>query len=451
MTRNREKVVLAYSGGLDTTVCIRHLMERYGLEVVALLIDVGQGADLRSAARRARACGAADVVVIDVRDRFVREFVFPSLKANAAYQGRYLLSAALSRPLIAALLVEQAHRTGAASVAHGCTGKGNDQVRFDVAIHALDPGLRILAPIRELALSRDASVEYARQHGIEVEEKGRNPFSIDANLWGRSIECGVLEDPWQEPPEEAFFMTSPAATAPGQPGLVEIGFEQGVPVALDGRALGPVPLIQQLNELGGAHGVGRIDQIEDRVVGIKSREVYEAPGAHLLHLAHRDLEDLTLTGELLRFKHAVDTRYADLVYGGRWYSPLRRALDAFIDETQTAVTGKVRLKLYHGSARVVGRESRHALYVRNLATYERGDSFHQEAAEGFIELYGLDLVTLARNAAAPGAAGAAADAKPAAAAGGGPATGDRGGLATPATGTEPAHAERAAAGSERQP
>jgi argininosuccinate synthase len=410
---SKEKVILAYSGGLDTSVCVRHLIDRYGLEVVALVADVGQGADLRAAAAKARATGAAEVVTLDVRERFVREFAWPALRANAAYQGKYLLSAALSRPLIASLLVEEAHRQGARAVAHGCTGKGNDQVRFDLTIRALDPDLKILAPIRELALMRDASLDYARAHGIEFEGKGRNPFSIDANLWGRSIECGVLEDPWQEPPEEAFFMTSSPAAAPEEPACAEIEFQEGVPVAVNGRRLDPVSLVCQLNEVGGSHGVGRVDHIEDRLVGIKSREVYEAPGAHLLHLAHRELENLTLTAEVLRFKQSVDARYAELAYGGRWFSPLRQALDAFIADTQKTVSGKVRIKLYRGQAAVVGRSSEHALYVRELATYEGHDAFNQAAAEGFIELYGLDLVTLARQARTRKTAGSAATAAPA--------------------------------------
>jgi argininosuccinate synthase len=413
--QHKPKVILAYSGGLDTTVCIRYLSERYGMEVAALLVDVGQGADLRSAAARARASGVTEVVTVDARERFVTEYAWPCLRANAAYQGKYLLSAALSRPLIASLLVEQAHRSGAQAVAHGCTGKGNDQVRFDLTVRALDPALRIIAPIRELALSRDASLEYARTHGIPVEGKGRNPFSIDANLWGRSIECGVLEDPWQEPPEEAFSMTSAPAEAPDRPATIDIEFRHGLPVALDGRRLGPVNLVQQLNEIGGAHGVGRVDHIEDRLVGIKSREVYEAPAAHLLHLAHRDLESLTLTAETLRFKRDVDARYAELVYGGRWLAPLRSALDAFVEETQKSVNGYARLKLYRGSVAVVGRQSDQALYERALATYEGKDAFNQAAAEGFIELYGLDLVTLARRARRAAAAPAAhADAEPAA-------------------------------------
>ena len=392
----KTKVVLAYSGGLDTTVCIRHLMENYQRDVVALLVDVGQGADLRAAAVRARSVGASEVITVDARERFLCEYAWPALRANAAYQDRYLLSAGLSRPLIAALLVETAHDSGADAVAHGCTGKGNDQVRFDLTIRALDPQLKILAPIRELALPRDASVDYAREHGIEFESKTRNPYSIDANLWGRSIECGILEDPWQEPPEEAFLMTSAPAAAPDDAAIVDVNFERGIPTCVNGHRLDPVSLVRVLNEVGGSHGIGRLDHIEDRLVGIKSREVYEAPGAHLLHLAHRDLENLTLTADLLRFKKTVDARYAELIYNGRWQSPLRYALDAFVEETQKTVTGRVRLKLFHGQAAVTGRESENALYVRDLATYEGTDSFNQAAAEGFIEIFGLDLVTLAR-------------------------------------------------------
>ena len=399
----KSKVVLAYSGGLDTTVCIRHLIESYQRDVVALLVDVGQGVDLRAAAGRARKGGASEVLTVDARERFLCEYAWPALRANAAYQDRYLLSAGLSRPHIAALLVETAHDCGADAVAHGCTGKGNDQVRFDLTIRALDPQLKILAPIRELALPRDAAVDYARKHGIEFETETRTPYSIDANLWGRSIECGILEDPWQEPPEEVFLMTSAPTAAPDDPAIVDVDFERGIPTCVNGRRLDPVSLVRVLNEIGGSHGVGRLDHIEDRLVGIKSREVYEAPGAHLLHLAHRDLENLTLTADLLRFKKTVDTRFAELIYNGRWQSPLRYALDAFVEETQKTVTGRVRLKLFHGQASVIGRHSENALYVRDLVTYEGTDSFNQAAAEGFIEIFGLDLVTRARVQQAHGA------------------------------------------------
>lgn len=408
----RSKVVLAYSGGLDTTVCIRHLIESYQRDVVALLVDVGQGVDLRAAAGRARKAGASEALTVDARERFLCEYAWPALRANAAYQDRYLLSAGLSRPLIAALLVKTAHDCGADAVAHGCTGKGNDQVRFDLTIRALDPQLKILAPIRELALPRDASVDYAREHGIEFKTDTRSPYSIDANLWGRSIECGILEDPWQEPPEEAFLMTSAPAAAPDEPAIIEIHFERGIPTCVNGRRLDPVSLVRVLNEIGGSHGIGRVDHIEDRLIGIKSREVYEAPGAHLLHLAHRDLENLTLTADLLRFKKTVDARYGELIYNGRWQSPLRYALDAFVEETQKTVTGRVRLKLFRGHAAVTGRESENALYVYDLATYEGTDSFNQAAAEGFIEIFGLDLVTQARVQQAHGAPSSKASSAP---------------------------------------
>jgi argininosuccinate synthase len=406
MARNG-KVVLAYSGGLDTTVCIRHLIEHYQRDVVALLVDVGQGVDLPAAARRARTCGARDVITLDARERFVREYVWAALRANAAYQDSYLLSAALSRPLIATLLIEVAKRSGADAVAHGCTGKGNDQVRFDLALRALDPHLKILAPIRELALSRDAAIDYAREHGIEIGPAPRSPYSIDANIWGRSIECGILEDPWREPPEEVFLMTSAPSEAPEEPAIIDVDFEDGIPTCVNDRRLDPVSLVHVLNEVGGSHGIGRIDHMEDRLVGIKSREVYEAPGAHLLHLAHRDLERMTLTADLLRFKRIVDVQYAELIYNGRWQSPLRSALDAFVAESQKTVSGRVRLKLYRGHASVIGRRSEGALYVRDLATYESADAFNQAAAEGFIELFGLDLVTLARVRNACGGAEAA--------------------------------------------
>jgi len=395
------RVVLAYSGGLDTSVCIPWLRERYGCEVVALHVNVGKEAPLDQLRRRARLAGASQFIAMDVRERFAREFIWPALQANAAYQGQYPLSAALSRPLMAAVLAETAARVGADAVAHGCTGKGNDQVRFDVSVAALAPGLKVLAPVRDWPLSREEELEFARRRGIDVPLTASSPYSIDANIWGRSIECGPLEDPWCEPPEDAFTMTTAPEGAPPEPGLVDIDFQAGVPVRLNGTTLGPHCLLDRLNRLAGAHGVGRLDMIEDRLVGIKSREVYEAPGAVALLTAHREMECLTLPREVLAFKPAVEHKLAELIYTGLWFSPLRAALSAFVSETQRAVTGRVRLKLYRGSCRVIGRRSPLALYDRGLATYAPGDEFDHTASAGFIHLWGLSTrVAAARDARA---------------------------------------------------
>ncbi|HEY8415606.1 MAG TPA: argininosuccinate synthase [Thermaerobacter sp.] len=384
-----EKIVLAYSGGLDTSVAIPWLKENYGYDVIALSADVGEGKDLEFIRKKALLAGAVESVVVDARERFAREFVLPALQANALYEGRYPLSSALSRPLIAQLLVETARQYGATAVAHGCTGKGNDQVRFDVSVAALAPDLKVVAPVREWAWSREEEIAYARQHGIPVPVTEENPFSIDANLWGRSCEAGVLEDPWAEPPEEAYAMTVPPERAPAEPEYVTIGFEAGVPVTLNGEPLGLVELIERLNEIAGRHGVGRIDLIEDRLVGIKSREVYEAPAAVVLIEAHRALEALCLPREVLHFKPVVEQQVAQVIYNGLWFSPFKRALDAFIRETQQAVTGEVRVKLYRGTATVVGRRSPYSLYSHELATYSPGDRFDHKAAVGFIHLWGL--------------------------------------------------------------
>ena len=385
----KRKVVLAYSGGLDTSVAIRWLQERYGMDVVAVAADVGEGRDLDAVREKALKVGAVSCHVVDARETFAREFVLPALKANALYEGAYPLSAALSRPLIARILVEVAAAEGATAVAHGCTGKGNDQVRFDVSIAALDPGLEVIAPVREWPMSREEEIEYARERGIPVPVGKENPFSIDQNLWGRSIECGVLEDPWQEPPEEAYLWTRSAAEAPDEPRYVEVGFEKGVPTSLDGRRMGLVQLISRLNSVAGVHGVGRIDMVENRLIGIKSREVYECPAAVALITAHRDLERLTLPREVAHFKPLVEQRYAELVYFGLWYSPLKRALDVFVDATQETVTGAVRLKLHKGTCVAVGRKSPVSLYDYELATYDREDAFDHQAAVGFIKLWGL--------------------------------------------------------------
>jgi len=391
-----KKVVLAYSGGLDTSVAIKWLEDKYGYHVVAVTADVGQGAELDRIRERAMQVGAVSAYAIDAREEFLREFAFPALRANAIYEGKYPLASALSRPLITKLLVDIAEREGADAIAHGCTGKGNDQVRFDVSAAALAPHLKVIAPVREWPMSREEEMEYAAERGIPVPTAKKSPYSIDSNLWGRSIECGVLEDPWQEPPEDIYLMTKSVNQCPSQPTYVEIGFEQGIPVALDGRVMDPVALVSELNQLAGEQGVGRIDHVENRLVGIKSREIYEAPGAMTLLAAHKDLEDLTLPRELAHYKRGLEEKYAELLYFGLWYSPLREALDAFINKTQENVTGTVRVKLERGKATVVGRKSPYSLYDFALATYDKDDAYNHAAAVGFIEIWGLPTRIAAR-------------------------------------------------------
>ncbi len=384
-----QRVVLAYSGGLDTSVAIPWLKEERGLEVVALTVDVGQPVDLDQVRRKAEAAGAYRAVVVDARAEFAADYLVPALRANAVYEGVYPLSTALARPVIGRHLVEVARREGAEFVAHGCTGKGNDQVRFDLAIAGLAPELRVIAPAREWNMTREQEVEYARARGLPVPAGRASPYSTDENLWGRSVECGVLEDPSIEPPEEAFGWTTAPPAAPETPSRVRVGFERGRPTSLDGTPLAPVDLIGQLNRLAGAAGVGRIDHLESRVVGIKSREVYECPAATVLIEAHRALEALVLPRDVLDFKRTVEQRYANLVYEGLWFSPLRTALDAFVSATQDRVTGEVAVQLFKGSAHVVGRRSPYSLYQPSLATYSTGDRFRQEMAEGFIYVWGL--------------------------------------------------------------
>ncbi len=396
MVKTARRVVLAYSGGLDTSVAIRWIQERYSADVIAVAVDVGANKDLDFIRKKALAIGAVRSHVVDARREFLENYAFSSLKANGLYEGRYPLSAALSRPLIAKILVDTASEEGADAVAHGCTGKGNDQVRFDVSISALAPDLTVIAPVREWPMSREEEIRYAAERGIPVPVTSASPYSIDENLWGRSVECGVLEDPWQEPPSDAFTWTSDPAACPDEPGFVEIGFEAGVPVSLDGARTSPVELVSGLNALCGVHGVGRIDQVENRLVGIKSREVYEAPAAVALIAAHRDLESLTLTRETYHMKQTIDQKYAEVAYFGLWYSPLREALDAFVEKTQETVTGTVRLKLFKGSLSVVGRKSPFSLYDYSLATYDRQDAFHHGASEGFIEIFGLPTTVAAR-------------------------------------------------------
>src|SRR5438270_314644 len=393
----RDKVILAYSGGLDTSVMVPWIKEKYGLDVVAFTVDLGQGEDIQRIRQKALRTGAVDAVAIDARNMFVDYFVFPALMAGALYEGKYPLATALGRPLIAKRMVDVAREHKAKAVAHGCTGKGNDQVRFDVTFQTLAPDLQIFAPVREWKMTRDEEIKFAHKHGIPVEATQESPYSIDQNLFGRSCEAGVLEDPWDEPPEGAFAWTTDPAKAPNEPEYIEIEFEQGRPVALDGEKLDGVPLIERLNKLGGKHGVGRIDHVENRLVGIKSRELYEAPAAVILHEAHRELETLCLSKQAARFKTLVAQEYADLIYNGLWFSGFHQDLFAFVASNQRYVSGVVRVKLFKGKATVVGRKSEHSLYSKKLATYETGDQFDHEAAQGFIRLWGLGQQTQARQ------------------------------------------------------
>jgi argininosuccinate synthase len=388
-----DKVVLAYSGGLDTSVAIKWLKEKYSLDVIALTVDVGNERDFSAIRNKAIKVGAIKALVIDVKKQFVNDYVFPALQADAVYEGQYPLATALSRPLIAKLLVNIAVEEGASAVSHGCTGKGNDQVRFEVSVNALAPELKIIAPAREWGMTREETIAYAQRHNIPVPITVASPYSIDENLWGRSIECGVLEDPWNEPPEDAFAWSVSPADAPDKACYVEISFEKGLPTAIDGNNMDGVSLIQHLNELAGSHGVGRIDMVENRLVGIKSREIYEAPAAVVLVEAHRALESLTLSKVQLRFKQRVAQEYAELIYNGLWFTAQRHDLAAYVQSTQRFVTGTVRLKLFKGKCSVVGRKSPHSLYSFGLATYDKGDRFDQSAAAGFIHIWGLPVKT----------------------------------------------------------
>jgi argininosuccinate synthase len=397
----RPRVVLAYSGGLDTSVAIRWLNENKGVDVVACAVDVGQGVDdLEQIRQRGLDCGAVESVVVDASAEFATDFIAPALRANAMYMGKYPLVSALSRPLIVKHLVRVARETGAAGVAHGCTGKGNDQVRFEVGTMCLAPDLDTLAPIREWGLTRDAAIDYAAERGIPIPAMTkRSPYSIDENAWGRTVECGDLEDPWLAPPEEAFGRTVSVKDAPDEPEEVVIAFRHGLPISLDGKELPLAGLVAEIDARAGAHGVGRIDMIEDRLVGIKSRELYECPGAIALLTAHRDLEDLCLEQELADHKRTEEGRYAQLIYNGLWWGPLKQAIDAFIDEANRYVNGEVRLELFKGHATVVGRRSEDsALYTYDLATYDAGDRFDQSLSEGFVKLWGLPLKTWAARA-----------------------------------------------------
>jgi len=379
-----KKVVLA------TSVCIPYLQHEWGVEeVITLAADLGQGDELAPIKEKALNSGASISLVIDGIETFVTDYAFPAIQANALYENQYPLSTALARPLIAKMLVEAAQEYGADAVAHGCTGKGNDQVRFDVSIAALNPNLKVLTPAREWGMSREETIAYGEKYGIPAPVKKSSPYSIDKNLLGRAIEAGVLEDPWAEPPEEVYEMTTAIADTPNEPAYVEISFEKGIPVALNGTAYDPVALITEMNQLAGQHGVGRIDMIENRLVGIKSREIYETPALSVLIQAHRDLESLVLTPDLSQYKRTLEETYAKLVYNGQWYSPLKEALDAFIQKTQERVSGTVRIKLFKGLSSTVGRKSANSIYSPDLATYGGEDKFDHKAAEGFVYVWGL--------------------------------------------------------------
>lgn len=384
---SKEKVILAYSGGLDTSVAITWLMKDY--DVVAVCMDVGEGKDLDFIHDKALKVGAVESYVLDVKDEFAEEYVLPALQAHAYYEQKYPLVSALSRPVISKKLVESAHKTGATTIAHGCTGKGNDQVRFEVAIAALDPELKVIAPVREWKWSREEEIEYAKANGVPVPADLDNPYSVDQNLWGRANECGVLENPWNQAPEDAFGITNSPEEAPDTPEFIDIEFKEGKPVALNGKEMKLADLIQEVNAIAGKHGVGRIDHVENRLVGIKSREIYECPGAITLLTAHKEIEDITLVREVSHFKPILENELSNLIYNALWFSPATKAVIAYIKETQKVVNGTAKVKLYKGSAKVVARKSPNSLYDENLATYTSADSFDQDAAVGFIKLWGL--------------------------------------------------------------
>jgi argininosuccinate synthase len=384
-----DRVVLAYSGGLDTSVAIGWIAEETGMEVVAVAADVGQGGeDLDVIRQRALDCGAVEAVVVDARDEYADEYCLPALKANALYMGRYPLVSALSRPLIVKHMVQAARDHGASTIAHGCTGKGNDQVRFEVGIGALAPDLKVSAPVRDSGMTRDKAIAFAESKNLPIDVNKKSPYSIDQNVWGRAVETGFLEDPWNGPIEDVYDYTSDPSKSPGPDELV-LTFEHGVPVAIDGRKVTVLEAITELNQRAGVQGVGRLDMVEDRLVGIKSREVYEVPGAQVLITAHQEMENLTVERDLARFKRQVDQRWTELVYDGLWFSPLKRALDAFIEDASRNVSGDIRLTLHAGTCTVSGRRSQASLYDFSLATYDEGDTFDQSLAKGFVELWGM--------------------------------------------------------------
>jgi argininosuccinate synthase len=394
--------VLAYSGGLDTSVAIRWIKEKYNLDVIALTINVGNERDLTAISQRAEKIGAVKALVVDAREDFARYFVWPALQAGAIYEGQYPLATALARPLIAHLMVEVARKEGAVAVAHGCTGKGNDQVRFDVAINTLAPDIQIIAPVREWSMTRDNEIAYAAEHNIPIPVTNASPYSVDQNLWGRSIECGILEDPWAEPPAEVYSWTvDPDGQNVPAPSYLEITFKQGIPIVLNGEEIPGATLIETLNKEAGQYGIGRIDHVENRLIGIKSREIYETPAATVLHAAHRALETLTLSREQIRFKEVIAGEYARLIYNGQWFSAHHQDLAAYVQSTQRFVSGTVRVKLSRGHCHIVGRKSEHSLYDHGLATYDSGDQFDHNAALGFIKLWALPLSTQAQTQLLP--------------------------------------------------
>ena len=392
----REKVVLAYSGGLDTSVLVKWMQEKYNMDVIAVSIDVGNEKDFTAVKEKALKMGALKCEIIDAKELLVKYFLFPALQANALYEGQYPLATALTRPLMAKLIVDVARKEGASAIAHGCTAKGNDQVRFEVGFHSLAPDMKILAPAREWGMTREETIAYAEANGIPVPISKKSPYSIDECIWGRAIECGIIEDPWAEPPADAYKWTVDAKDAPDTPQYIEIAFEKGIPVALDGEKMEGLDLIMKLHDIAGAHGIGRIDMIEDRVVGIKSREIYEAPAAITLIAAHKALETMNLSRDQLRFKQKVEVEIADLIYNGMWFSQLNRDLSAYVLSSQRYITGTVRLQLYKGKATVMGRKSPWSLYNLGLATYDKGDTFDPKNAEGFIRLWGLSVKTQAQ-------------------------------------------------------
>ncbi|MGE4170004.1 MAG: argininosuccinate synthase [Candidatus Margulisiibacteriota bacterium] len=385
-----KKVVLAYSGGLDTSVCIPWIKDKYGCEIIAFAADLGQGEDFEALKAKALKSGASEIIVEDLKDTFIKDFIYPALKANALYENKYLLATALGRPLIAEKMAAVALAKGADALAHGCTGKGNDQVRFDLTFMAKAPGLKIIAPVREWEFkSREEEIDYAMAKNIPVVASKAKPFSIDINLWGCAIECGILEDPWEKPPAEIYSMTTLPQEAPDQTESVEITFEQGLPVAVNGEKLSRVDLIAKLNTIAGKHGIGLVDLIEDRLVGIKSREVYECPGGTVLYLAHRELENMVLDRDTIALKDTLSQTYSRLIYNGQWFSPLRSHLDAFMNATQAYVSGTIRLELYKGNCTPVGRKSDYSLYNKHLATYDKEDTFNHGDGEAFCRLWGL--------------------------------------------------------------
>ncbi|NTW49313.1 MAG: argininosuccinate synthase [Chlorobiales bacterium] len=393
-TQKREKIALAYSGGLDTSVMIKWLAEKYDAEIIAVTGNLGQKKEIVNLEEKALKTGASKFYFLDLRKEFVNHYIWPALRAGALYEGAYPLATALGRPLLAKALVEIALRENCTTVAHGCTGKGNDQVRFEVTFGALAPELKTIAPLRYWEFkSREEEIAYAKEHNIPVSATKENPYSIDENIWGTSIECGVLEDPMVAPPEDAYQRTVSPEKAPDTPTIVQIDFAQGYPVALNGKKIDGIDLIEELNVIAGANGIGRLDMVENRLVGIKSREIYEAPAATVLHFAHRELERLTLEKSVFDYKQKISQDYANIIYNGVWFGPLRAALDAFIGDTQKTVSGVVILKLYKGNVTLVGRQSPYSLYNEALATYTAADTFNHQAAEGFIHIYGLGLKT----------------------------------------------------------